>query len=109
MALRSLLYFFLVCIAWSIPHLSAEATDCDTNCSRRCYKKRWGVKYDDPVCKAACDWQRELACSLKVKVPDVPMVTDPAIIPPGPEDIKKMYYAACAKPFETIVSWTRSK
>ena len=100
---------FLLTATVLMGHGTVGAVECETNCSKQCYKKRFGIKYDDPVCKTGCETQRQVACKLKIRVPNVPTVTDPTIIPPSPEDLKAMYYEACAGPFNTFVSWTLAK
>jgi hypothetical protein len=50
-----------------------------------------------------------VACAIGKPTPDIPFITDPTIIPPGPEEWKDMYYEACGTPFEEFVSWTKIK
>lgn len=86
------------------PVILAAANACPSDCGKECYKKRWGVKYDDPVCRAACEARRAL-CKHGVKVPTIPGITDPSLLPPDPREI---YYGACAKPFNYITGVVRA-
>lgn len=79
--------------------------DCNTDCKKACYKRRWGVKYDDPVCRAACE-ARKTACQKGVKIPAIPGVTDPSVIPPDP---RELYYGSCGAIFNSLTGFVKAE
>lgn len=81
------------------------AAKCEENCSKKCYKKTLGVKYDDPVCRAACEARRQACNRAGIDVPSIPMVTDPSMLPPDPIQI---FYGECARPFEAVTGFIRT-
>ncbi len=82
-------------------HLTAFASDCDVDCGKKCYKKRWGIKYDDPACRTTCEARKGACRVVGKKIPSIPGITDRSILPPDP---RELYYQQCAIPFNRITS-----
>lgn len=72
----------------------ARATDCDTDCHKRCRRCAFGACLIEPTCHLQCEIEKKAACAIRSPVPHVPSTNEILTNPTQ----------ACAPPFEAFTN-----